>query len=458
MSARLGAQCTTLRRIWFELLLVQGAAVAEDGRMTTAPNPPSSCPYSAGGGRSERAWSRILPGGGAPKDAPTYEPDLYSRDAILNPYSHYSAMRKLGGVVWLPKQRLYALPRYAEVKSVLEDDDTFRSRNGVALNPISRFIGKGSFLMQDGVSHNRRRKLTTHRLTPRALRPMHPQIDALAEKTVLAALSRGEVEGVHDIAVKLPLTLVPDLVGWPEQGREHLVKWAGATFDMLGPFNKQALRSIPSSTSMMSFVRGVARRRDILPGSVADEVVQAIDTGEIDASELPSVLIDYLGPSIDTTASAIAAALFLFADNPEQWQKLRDDPSKVPGAVDEVVRFESPVRAFGRRTERDTEIAGTRVAAGSRLLVMYASANRDERQWSNPDRFDIDRTEVGHVGFGFGLHGCAGQGLARLETQAVLRSLLKHVERIELTDTPTRAVNNIIHRFETLPIRLIPAT
>lgn len=362
----------------------------------------------------------------------------------------------MGPVVWLPKQKLYALPRYAEAKAALRDNDTFCSSGGVALNPISRFLGKRSFLMLDGAEHDRIRKLTAHRMIPRALRPLQTQIDDLAEKTVRAAVAKGAVDGVRDIALALPLSVVPDLVGWPENQREHLVEWAGATFDLLGPFNALALRSSRRAVAMLTFVHRLAGRRGVLPGSMADEVIQAIDRGEMPQSQLPSVFIDYLAPSIDTTASAIAAALWLFARNPDQWELLRTNPDRIPNAVNEIVRKESSVRAFGRRAARDTDIAGIPIPAGSRVLVMFGSANRDERVWDDPDSFDITRDASRQLGFGHGVHACAGQGLARAETEAMLRSLLRHVERIELDGTPTLVRNNVIRRLDTLPIRLVP--
>ncbi|OBI54212.1 monooxygenase [Mycobacterium sp. E796] len=380
---------------------------------------------------------------------------MYSTDAILDPLPHYAAMRNLGAVVWLPKHKLYAFPRYAEVKSALRDDDTFRSNQGVALNPVARFIGKDSLLMTDGRAHDTHRKLMAHRMLPRALRPLCGQIDELAERTVLAAVAKGRVDGVAEMALKLPLTVVPDLVGWPQRGRENLVPWAGAIFDMLGPMNKQAVRSMPGTVAMLGFVHRLARRRDVLPGSMSDEVLHSIDKGDIERSRLPSVFIDYLAPSIDTTASAIAAALWLFAENPDQWRLLQANPDRIPNATNEIVRLESPVRAFGRRAARDVEIAGTRIPAGSRVLIMFASANRDERVWTDPDHFDIERDASAQVGFGHGMHACAGQGLARLETQSFLRALLRHVDRIEIDGTPTRATNNVIHRFEHLPLRLV---
>ena len=408
--------------------------------------------------RGRSALRRAAAGVRTPSDVPVYDADLYSVAAIRDPYPHYARMRALGPVVWLPKQRLYALTRYAEVKAALRDNDTFRSSGGVALNPISRRLGKRSFLMLDGPEHDRVRKLTAHRMIPRTLRPLQTQIDDLAEVTVRAAVAKGTVDGVRDLALALPLSVVPDLVGWPTDQREHLVEWAGATFDLLGPYNRMALRSSARAVAMLAFVHRLARRRGVLPGSMADEVIQAIDRNEMEHSQLPSVFIDYLAPSIDTTASAIAAALWLFALHPQQWQTLKHEPARVPNAVNEIIRMESSVRAFGRRAERDTDIAGARIPAGSRVLVMYASANRDERVWSDPDRFDITRDASRQLGFGHGVHACAGQGLARAETEAMLRSLLRHVERIHLDGTPELALNNVIRRFGTLPLRLVPNT
>lgn len=387
---------------------------------------------------------------------PRYAADIYSRSAILDPYPHYAAMRELGPVVWLDKQRVYALPRHAEVKQVLADDATFVSGRGVGLNPVVNRFSDGTTLTSDGDRHRGRRQLVAHRLTPRALRSMATQVEDLAEETVAAAVQRGDVDGVSDVAVRLPLTVVPDFVGWPERGRENLLRWGGATFDLLGPANARAVRAVPDVARVMRFVKQVIKRDELIPGSMSHEVVAAARAGQIAPGECPKLMFDYMAPSIDTTASAIAAALWLLATHPDQWQLLKDNPDLVPATVQEVVRVESPLRAFSRVVATDTRIAGASIPAGARVLIVYASANRDERVFPDPDRFDITRDASAHVGFGYGAHGCAGQGLARLETQAILCALIRHVDRIELTGEPEYAVNNIIHRFETLPIRLVP--
>jgi cytochrome P450 len=386
---------------------------------------------------------------------PTYRPDVYAPRAILDPYPHYAEMRALGAVVRLHKQRTLAVTRYADCKRVLLDDATFVSGQGVALNPVTNLLGRGTTLSSDGDVHDQRRKRMAHRLTPKALRTMRDEIDRRADETIAAAVARGHVDGVKDIAEALPTSFVPDLIGWPQEGRQHLLRWAGATFDSLGPFNARTLRTSGSSIGMLRFARSVVRREDMMPGSMGDDLIKKVHDGELKRSECPALMIDYLAPSLDTTISAIASMLMLLAQHPKQWDHLRSNPELVPNAVNEVVRIHSPLRAFTRVAVTDARIDDVDVPAGSRVVIFYASANRDERAWTDPDTFDVTRDASSQLGFGQGAHGCAGQGLARLEAQSILRSLLARVERIELTDDPVWGINNVIHKLDRLPLQLV---
>lgn len=384
----------------------------------------------------------------------TYAADLYSTDAILDPHPHYERLRRLGPVVWLDRHKCFALPRYPECKATLRDDEQFLSREGVSLNGLSNKLSHGTTLASDGDEHADRRKLVAHRLLPRALRAIGDTVEEQANTVVEEAVRRRDVDGV-ELASALPLAIVPDLVGWPRDQREHLIEWGGATFDILGPLNWQAVKSMPRALQMLRFARRVVRQRNVLPGSIVDELLTAADAGVLDHSACPALMIDYIAPSLDTTISAISNALYLLGTHPEQWRLLKDDPDLIPAAVNEIVRYESPLRAFARRVRQDGEIAGTTLPSGSRVLVLYASANRDEDAWDDPATFDIRRDAGRHVGFGNGAHACAGQGLARLETVAILRALVQHVDRIEVTGRPVWAVNNIIRRHSHLPIRLV---
>lgn len=388
---------------------------------------------------------------------PSNADDLYTRAAILDPYSRYARLREQGPVVWLERYKAYALPRFAECKAALLDDEIFVSGAGVGLNPVTNRLSRGTTLNSDGAEHAERRNLVAHRLTPRALRGMQEEVDEQAERVVVDALDRRKVDGVADLAMALPMSIVPDLIGWPQEGREQLLAWGAATFDALGPLNGQAIRSVRPGLQMLRYARTVARHRTLREGSLGADLLKAVDEGRLDASGCPKLLVDYMAPSIDTTLSAIASALYLFAIHPEQWQALRADRSLLSNAINEVVRLESPLRAFSRQVAQNTTVGGADLPAGSRVLVMYASANRDELVWDAPETFDITRDATQQLGFGHGTHGCAGQGLARLEIRSILGHLLDRVDRFELTGQPVWAVNNIIHRLEQLPLELIRA-
>jgi len=384
---------------------------------------------------------------------PTYDHDLFSDDALLEPFGHHRALRDAGPVVWLSAHEVYAVARYEDVRAVLEDPHTFCSGRGVGLNDFINEGGRGTTLMSDGEEHERQREIIGRPLTPARLAELRPDAQAIADTLVDELVSKGSFEAVSELAGVLPATWVPDLLGWPESGREHLLAWANASFDGLGPLNQRAIAAAEGLLGMTAFAHEVARA-DLPPGTMAAGVLDAAARGEIEESRCPMLIIDYLAPSLDTTVSAIGNALWLFANHPGQWRQLRDDPSRVKQALNEALRLESPISCFSRITTVDTTVNGVGVPAGSRILVSYASANRDERRWDRADQFDINRESAGHVAFGYGIHACAGMGLARLEGAAILTSLVERVETIELAGPPQRKLNNLIRSFRSLPVRV----
>ena len=168
------------------------------------------------------------------------------------------------------------------------------------------------------------------------------------------------------------------------------------------------------------------------------------------------LFIDYLAPSLDTTISALGNAVWLFATHPDQWQILQEEPDRIKAAFNEVLRIESPITCFTRVAKVFASVGGFELPAGSRVLVSFAAANRDERRWEEPDRFDITRESAGHLAFGYGEHACVGMGLARLEGAAVLASLVERVGTIELNGSPVRKRNNLIRSFRSLPVKVTP--
>ncbi|MGB6182933.1 MAG: cytochrome P450, partial [Rhodococcus sp. (in: high G+C Gram-positive bacteria)] len=188
---------------------------------------------------------------------PKYRANIYSTDAILDPHPHYAELRELGPAVWLPRVRAYAISRYADCKAVLLDDETFVSKDGVALNPVANRLGRGTTISSDGDEHALKRSVLAHRLTPKAVRKMTDAVEEKAQSIVDAALAKGVVDGVDDLATALPTSIVPDLVGWPDEGRADLLRWAGATFDSLGPINRHSVKAAKASAEMLAFSRRV---------------------------------------------------------------------------------------------------------------------------------------------------------------------------------------------------------
>jgi cytochrome P450 len=387
---------------------------------------------------------------------PTYDADLFTDDALAEPYEHYRRLRDLGPVVWLSAHEIFAVARYADVRSVLDRPDVFCSGQGVGFNDFINAIGLGTTLMSDDDQHRRLRRVILRPLTPKALAQLRPEAQALADRLADQLVTRGEFDAVSDLAEVLPSTWVPELLGWPDDARDRLIAWGSANFDALGPPNARTDAAGSGLMEMASYASRLAHAT--LPeGSMAARILAAAARGEIDPAQCPLAIIDYLAPSLDTTISALGNAIWLFATHPIQWQHLRRDHDRVKAAFNEVLRLETPVSSFTRVTTRHTEIDGAEIPAGARVMVSYASANRDERQWDDADAFDITRNSASQIAFGYGDHACAGMGLARLEGAAVLGALLERVDRFELTAPPVRKLNNLIRSFASLPIAAYPS-
>jgi cytochrome P450 len=384
---------------------------------------------------------------------PVYDADLFTDEALVDPYDHYRALRDAGPVVWLSAHDVYAVARYREVRAVLDDATTFVSGEGVGLNDFINEGGRDTTLMSDGDAHRRQREVIGRPLMPRALADLRPEAQAIADRLVERLVARGTFDAIADLAQVLPASWVPDLLGWPADGRERLLDWANANFDGLGPLNARAFAAGEGLLEMVAYAHRLAQS-ELPAGSMARHIIDAAARGDIDPARCPMAIIDYLAPSLDTTISAIGNALWLFATHPDQWQRLREEPLRVKHAFNEALRLESPINCFTRVAKVDTSIDAVDIPAGSRVLVSFASANRDERRWNRADEFDITRDSAAHVAFGHGEHACVGMGLARLEGAAVLSALVERVARIELAGQPERKLNNLIRSFRSLPVRV----
>lgn len=385
-------------------------------------------------------------------DTPSYDVDLYDDDVIANQQAHFRKMRELGPVIWLPHHGNYAVTRYAELSDALRNWEVFSSASGVAGDEFGCQFSRGGTLTSDPPLHDKLRKVSGAPLRPARLDAYRGDIQAEAAELIDRLIQRGDFDGILDFARHLPLTMVTEFVGLPEEGRENMLSWAAAGFDVLGCQNARGQKGLETVKGMRDWIIKNVRPETMKPGSWSAELAELAANGDIPQEYVPLIMRDYLGPSLDTTISATGQLIYQLGRNRDQWNLLRENPSLIPTAVSEAVRLASPVRSFTRTTTQDIELCGVSIPKGARVMMLYASANRDERQFENPDAFDVTRTNTGHLGFGQGIHICAGQHLAQLEMQSLLKAMISRVETISVGE-PTLALNNTIFGFATLPVR-----
>ncbi|MEU6845594.1 cytochrome P450 [Streptomyces sp. NPDC046716] len=388
---------------------------------------------------------------------PVSNVDLYTASARTDPYDIYAELRALGPVVHLSRYDMYALPRYDEVRTALMDWRTFSSARGVFVDPDVNAQLEGITLCSDPPEHTAMRSVLGRPLRPDRMREVTPRIEAEADRVVERVVGQGRFEVVTELAEYLPMTVVSDLVGLPGRGREKMLEWAASIWNTQGPADDRAAAAGPAVEEFMAFAMNDAVPGKIDPDGWAAQLYEAADRGEIPRDKCPVMMLDYVTPSLDTTILAIAGAVALFAQNPDQWELLREDRSLIPHAINESLRLETPVPQFSRVLTDDHEIGGVPLTAGSRVALLYASANRDERHYQHPTRFDITRRPSDHLAFGRGEHVCVGMHLARLEMSALLERLADRVARFDIVDHRPM-INNGLRGLDRLEVTVTPAS
>lgn len=389
--------------------------------------------------------------------APVYDADFYADDFIRDPLPHYARMRGLGPVVYLPQHDNYALPRYREVAAALRNHEDFCSSKGVAGDVFGCEFLQGNTVASDPPRHTALRRAMAPPLFPGALKEIRPQIMAVAQALIDSLLDQGEFDTPRDLSRHLPFTIVRDMVGLPDHGQDRMQSWAAAAFDVLGCQNERGKAAVATIKEMRRFIQGELTRESVRPGSWTSRILDLVDNGDLDPELAPFAMRDYINPSLDSTISATSQLIWQLSQHPEEWQRLREHPKFVLNAANEAVRLASPARSFTRQLTRDFEIEGVLIPVGSRVQMLFASANRDETAFENPDSFDITRDPRKHLGFGSGIHMCVGMHLAQLEMTSLLESMIPRVDRIEC-GTPKIGLNNTIYTIASLPTRFIPDT
>ena len=392
--------------------------------------------------------------------APISDVDPFAIEFFERPHAIHEELREAGPVVWLSRWGVFAVARYDEVHAVLHDPEVFCSGRGVGLSDFAKeepWRPKSLILEADPPAHTRTRAILNTVLSVGAMRALKDAFQAVADRTVDDLVARGSFDAIPDLTEAFPMSVFPDAVGLRNQGRDHLLPYAALAFNAFGPDNALRRTALAEAGPHVAWVTEQCERRNLTETGFGAAIHAAADRGELEPQEAVLLVRSLLTAGIDTTVNGLGAAVWALATFPDQWARLRADPSLARQAFEEAVRLESPVQTFFRTTTRAVEIGGVTVDEGEKVLMFLGAANRDPRRWEEPDRYLIGRRTSGHVGFGSGIHMCVGQFVARLEGEVMLSALARKVASIEIAGPVRRRYNNTLRGLESLPVTLTAA-
>lgn len=390
---------------------------------------------------------------------------LLDRFFYLDPWDRYRWMRDNAPVYWDESADggLWGVTRYEDIMTIAKSPELFCS--GKSSRP-ERDSWIPSMINLDEPLHKRRRNIVNRGFTPRRVRDQEAKLRTLTTELIDAVIERGECDFVRDIARWIPMVAIGDMLGVKPEDRERLLEWSdwmlggGELADVMDDAERRA-KQRSYTEGYFAYQASVIADRKQRP---QDDLVSLLVTGEVDGHSLndeeilqESLLILIGGD--ETTRHVMTGGLEQLILHPDQKQKLMDDPSKIEIAVEEMLRFVSPIVNMNRTVTRDTELHGEKLAEGDRVLLLYPAGNRDDRVFEDPERFDVERWPNRHVAFGgYGVHHCLGASLARLELKILFEEVLARMPDIRFaSEEPLkRRPNNFITGIEEMPVTFTP--
>ena len=387
---------------------------------------------------------------------PVLDEDIFSRESVREARAIDDRVRELAPVVRLGREDIVVIGRFSHVSAGLADWRSFSSRSRPWHDPAS--VRPEILLTDDPPRHTEVRVVIANALSPKALNHMAKAFAREAEAVIDRVLgSGGDIDAVSAICRPFVYKVLPDLLGLPERGREHMEAFGHMVWATMGPMNELFQEAMVGSEPVLAWVEECCNRENLDPDGLGMAMFNAADRGEITNAEAKLLVQILLSAAADTTVMTLGTAIRAFCEFPDQYQALRQNPSMTRIAFDESLRWDSPSRMAGRITTRDVEVEGYVIPSGTRCGLLFAAANRDPRKWAAPDRFDISRDVRGQVGWGAGVHMCVGKTLAQLEADAMLGAMVRRIKRFEAAGEPEPWMTTIGHGPAKLPVRAIAA-
>lgn len=389
--------------------------------------------------------------------APSLDVDPFALEALQDPYGLHSKLRDAGSVVFIPRYGIYAMARYENVSATLKDWKQFTSERGVGLSDFAEeepWRPKSLLLETDPPEHDRTRAIASKVVSLGSLRAVRDAwrqgAEMLVEETMRG--SSGRFDAITHLAEVFPQRVFADTIGLRRDGREQLVPYATANFNAFGPRNEIFESTEPQRLAATPWIEESCTRAFITPGGWGAAFFEAADRGECTKQEAARLTRSLITAGFDTTINAIGNTLDALADLPDVWERLRENSTLCARAIEEALRLRSPVQTFFRTATRDIAVDEHLIPQGAKVLLFLGAANRDPRRWQDPDQFDLNRSTSGHVAFGFGVHQCLGQMVARQETVILLTAMVERIDHLKRGGSAVRRPNNTLLALSSLPL------
>jgi len=395
------------------------------------------------------------------------ELDVYDLDTYVQgiPHDRFRRLRREEPVHFHEEpggKGFWAVTRYADVVAISKDPKTFSSARGGTniwdLPPEDLSTIQLLMVNMDPPEHGKFRRLVSRGFTPRMTSRLEPFVREAAVRSIEAAASKGECDFVRNVAAELPLIVIAELMGIPQEDRHKVFDWSNRLIGFDDPEFQTSLEDGKiAAQEMWFYANELAERRKAETGS-GEDLVSVLVKGEIEGEVLTEMEFDafFLMLAVagnETTRNAITGGLLTLLEHPEQKQRLVEQPALLPTAIEEMLRWVTPVMHFRRTAMRDVELYGKTIHEGDKVVMYYPAANRDEEAFPNPDAFDVGRTPNDHLSFGIGEHFCLGASLARLELRIFFEELLRRYPHIEQSGKVRRLRSNFINGYKELPVR-----
>jgi cytochrome P450 len=370
-----------------------------------------------------------------------------------DPYAAYGELRRRFPVYRNEGRDFWALSRFDDVQRAAREWRSLSSAEGVNLDDTLSLTGAGNFIAADPPDHDRLRKVVRDRFTPGGVASMESAIRADVRRTLAAAAREGGFDAATGLAWALPVRTISRLLGLPVDDEPALGAWLRAVIRRDPDATELPVAARGAAESLRAyFLAHVGERREAPGGDLLSDVVAAQDRGDLEPEEIPGLCILLYVAGTETVADFVGNALVALAEHPEQRALLAADPGLASGAVEELLRFESPVQYQVRTATAGLELHGVAIPAGARVALLWGSANRDERRWERPDELDLTREAKRNLAFGEGIHHCLGAPLARLQGRIVLEETLRVMPHYRLAGDVERVATHNTRGVARLPI------